>query len=283
MVHIAHVCKWWNRVVLARFYHLKAYRDPSGEPESFQVHPMVGPSFGFSLNPAGRVSNAAVLLRFCRVLDVNGSFLAKAYGYVGHDIAFCLALIDTIRLAKHWEVLMPYYLTIPRLVFLDEQPFRFPTLAPPHKCHKAVFVRETPYKNNIDTCFYSDTVEFVVILFLPRQTSTITTPDPASGVFVGGPLPEGLLSLIKIISAAHFSNVRVTVVNAESLYIPNAGPGPKPTVQDLVEGFSPTATDFGTRLRLTNPPFHFLTLEQYRASVGEYEFALETNGGYLPM
>lgn len=283
--HMAHVCRQWRRAVLDKFYHLKLDPAPgSGSGGAFKFRPHDGPPFIYGVED----SDAIRLTSRCRVLDLEDSVDRRGLCLeFPADIIMkrsdIFAFVHTIRLLICRKKKPPFPITHPRIIVSQGLRLCSAPISSPRRS-KVVMLLEDCWHADCDDLLWQQVVRSLVLIFRPQDGAfkTIRPSKSAEDAILLTEIPCGLKHLIKILSAAHFSKVHVTVVNAESVYLPRGGPGSQQTVNDLLERAKSTM-DFATKLRLTDPPFRFLTLEEYRSSIGEHDFAIETNPGYVSL
>lgn len=193
------------------------------------------------------------------------------------------AFVHTIRFLDCRKKKSPFPITNPQVIVSQGLRLCSAPIFSPRRS-KVVLLLEDCWHADSDELLWQQVVRSLVLIFRP-QDGAFTTLRPsksAEDAILLTEIPYGLKHLIKILSAAHFSKVQVTVVNAESVYLPRSGPGSQQTVNDLLECAKSTM-DFATKLRLTDPPFRFLALDEYRSLIGEHEFAIETDPGYVSL
>lgn len=99
-------------------------------------------------------------------------------------------------------------------------------------------------------------------------------------------------AFLTIVGKAWANKKTLTVVNAASLddlpesvsILDISPPGPHMEKESAADFLRKKALRALTSLALPGPvcPVHFVTLEQYRAHVGEFEFAVDTEKGWIP-
>lgn len=271
---MAQVCQRWRHAVQSRLYHLKVTDDAPRCPFAFICYPRSSPSFGLTWRRGTRtVDRTALLLCHCRILDVDNHFLRALLSHDVPQSQRVLAHVDTMRLtSRGWDsvLLAP---DIPRLVMLNGM-LPEDSAMPLVRATKVVLLQSTRWEEIMNHSFSWNAVEALVIIFQPTG---VAPAQPPTGADSADGLPEELRSLVKILSPAQFSKTRITIVNAESLYLPKRDHEQKRTVREVLEHERLNSSDFATRLRLTKASFRFLTLDEYRAEIGEREFAIETD------
>lgn len=282
---VGQVCQHWRRVVKDRFYHLKAHYTARFGNVECVLRPRASPSIMFAVQRANE--DKLYQMRHCRVLDFEdkaGNALLSSSILPAGEIHpwLVFAQVHTVRLFC-WAKVSYFSINIPRVVVPQGHRLES-TPVSPRRRSKVVTLLQGCWPEDTYNLLWREAVGSLVLLFRPYDTAPIA-PTPSSGSVDASPLldiPEGLKYLLSILCTAHFTHVKVIVVNAESVYLPPSHRGTGQTVRDLLERCKAT-TDFATRLRLTNAPFSFLTLEEYRSSIGEHEFAIETERGYVSM
>lgn len=249
---LRHVCREWRLKVLARCYHLRpgVTLDVTGEDIRsvfFQGEHWAG-SAELSLRGAEHA------LRYCRILDVA-------------DEEFFLwplaPNVDVVRFGAR----VPEGLSLP---FVD----RFvlsslpPMLDPVWRANKLVLNHNSYTGLAWDRITHTDlpAVKEVVYIF----DSDALAAEKREGLSA----PEGVLiatfyRLGKILHAAAAKGVPVTVVGAEALDLTEERPPGQPELQGhaIVEFLKETVLD----------PARYMSREAYRESIGEVDFAIETD------
>lgn len=250
---LRHVCREWRLKVLARCYHLRPGVTLDVTGEDIQSVYFKGGHWGGMHQLLLRGAEHA--LRYCRILDV------------ADEEFFLWPLAPNVEVVRFVGARVPEGLQLPfvdRFV-LSSMP---PVLDPLWKANKLVLNHNSYTGLAWDRITHTalPDVKEVVYIFDPEQLSL----EKAEGL----PAPEGVListfyRLGKILHAAAARGVPVTVVGAEALDLTEERPPGQPELRGhaIVEFLKETVFD----------PATYMSREAYRESVGEVDYAIETD------
>lgn len=246
---LRHVNREWREKVLARCYHL--------QPRVAMDDGLVG--FNGDLweeSAVVPIRRAEHVLRYCRILDSVDD------GYLLWPLT---PNIDTVRFLDD-QIYIPEDLTLPfvdRMVLANVPPF----LDPRWSMNKLV-VNHRQYSgigwDRIDHTSLPATKKIVYIF-----DAESLQQDKASGSIQEGLVIATFYRLGKILHAAAAYSIPVTVVGAEALDLSEERPPDQPELRGdaIIEFLKTTVLD----------PATYMSREAYRDSIGETEFAIETD------